>query len=230
MSEICPTTGFSKKSKERWPYLWENSQVAKVTNFQTKITIKSIDRGIKEVLKVKDSSTGEENRQNLIKHLRKIICSKIKDSTLEAFGSSQSGLSLIGGDIDLCLKVPDTNPKQILRRLKGLLDARGMEQITLISKARIPIIKFHDPKSGFDVDISINNSLALHNTELLCICSIRFSGKRCNFSRKILGCPKKYFQCLPRNYFLILLVTFIPPTPTSHGINQTTKPTVISKS
>ncbi|MAK41587.1 MAG: hypothetical protein CL997_02725, partial [Euryarchaeota archaeon] len=42
-----------------------------------------------------------------------------------------------------------------------------MEQITLISKARIPIIKFHDPKSGFDVDISINNSLALHNTELL---------------------------------------------------------------
>ena len=167
MSEICPTTGFSKKSKERWPYLWGKLTNGQSNEFPNQDQIKSIDRGIKEVLKVKDSSTGEENRQNLIKHLRKIICSKIKDSTLEAFGSSQSGLSLIGGDIDLCLKVPDTNPKQILRRLKGLLDARGMEQITLISKARIPIIKFHDPKSGFDVDISINNSLALHNTELL---------------------------------------------------------------
>ncbi len=167
MSEICPTTGFSKKSKERWPYLWGKLTSGQSNEFPNQDQIKSIDRGIKEVLKVKDSSTGEENRQNLIKHLRKIICSKIKDATLEAFGSSQSGLSLIGGDIDLCLKVPDTNPKQILRRLKGLLDARGMEQITLISKARIPIIKFHDPKSGFDVDISINNSLALHNTELL---------------------------------------------------------------
>ena len=167
MSEICSTTGFSKKSKERWPYLWQKLTNGQNNAFPNPADIKSIDEGIRKALKIKDSSSGEKNRQNLIKHLRKIICSKIKGSTLEAFGSSQSGLSLIGGDLDLCLKVSDINPKQILRRLKGLLDARGMEQITLISKARIPIIKFHDPKSGFDVDISINNSLALHNTELL---------------------------------------------------------------
>ena len=79
MSEICPTTGFSKKSKERWPYLWGKLTSGQSNEFPNQDQIKSIDRGIKEVLKVKDSSTGEENRQNLIKHLRKIICSKIKE-------------------------------------------------------------------------------------------------------------------------------------------------------
>ena len=71
MSEICPTTGFSKKSKERWPYLWGKLTNGQSNEFPNQDQIKSIDRGIKEVLKVKDSSTGEENRQNLIKHLRK---------------------------------------------------------------------------------------------------------------------------------------------------------------
>ena len=42
-----------------------------------------------------------------------------------------------------------------------------MENIQSIPKARIPIVKFKDPRSGLDVDISLNNRLAIHNSEML---------------------------------------------------------------
>ena len=78
MSEICPTTGFSKKSKERWPYLWQKLTSGQSNEFPNLDQIKSIDTGIKEVLKLEDSSTQEKNRQNLIKHLRKLFVLKLK--------------------------------------------------------------------------------------------------------------------------------------------------------
>ena len=42
-----------------------------------------------------------------------------------------------------------------------------MENIQVIPKARIPIIKFKDPRSGLDVDISLDNRLAIHNSMML---------------------------------------------------------------
>ena len=43
----------------------------------------------------------------------------------------------------------------------------GMEQVTSITHARVPIVKFVDKLSNIPVDISINNSLAIYNTDLL---------------------------------------------------------------
>lgn len=37
----------------------------------------------------------------------------------------------------------------------------------MIDKARIPIVKFVDPKTGINCDICVNNTLALENTKLL---------------------------------------------------------------
>ena len=42
-----------------------------------------------------------------------------------------------------------------------------MEQVTSITHARVPIVKFIDKLSNIPVDISINNSLAIYNTDLL---------------------------------------------------------------
>ena len=42
-----------------------------------------------------------------------------------------------------------------------------MEKVQTISRAKVPIVKFVDPRSGLNVDISINNTLALYNTKLL---------------------------------------------------------------
>ena len=40
-----------------------------------------------------------------------------------------------------------------------------MEKVQTITRAKVPIVKFIDPRSGLNVDISINNSLALYNTD-----------------------------------------------------------------
>ena len=53
MSEICPTTGFSKKSKERWPYLWGKLTNGQSNEFPNQDQIKSIDRGHKRSAKSK---------------------------------------------------------------------------------------------------------------------------------------------------------------------------------
>ena len=42
-----------------------------------------------------------------------------------------------------------------------------MDDIQLIPKARIPIVKFWDPRSGLDVDISLDNRLAIYNSMML---------------------------------------------------------------
>ena len=55
----------------------------------------------------------------------------------------------------------------MLRKLSGLFHEEGMENIQVIPKARIPIIKFKDPRSGLDVDISLDNRLAIHNSMML---------------------------------------------------------------
>ena len=48
-----------------------------------------------------------------------------------------------------------------------MLRVQGMEDVQIITKAKVPIVKFIDPRSGLNIDISINNTLALHNTRLL---------------------------------------------------------------
>ena len=42
-----------------------------------------------------------------------------------------------------------------------------MTEIEVIGRAKVPIIKFKDPETGLPIDISVNNELALYNTELI---------------------------------------------------------------
>ena len=48
-----------------------------------------------------------------------------------------------------------------------MLRGQGMESVQALTRAKVPIVKFTDPRSGMHVDISINNTLAIHNTKLL---------------------------------------------------------------
>ncbi|CAI8289721.1 MAG: Uncharacterised protein [Euryarchaeota archaeon UBA443] len=86
---------------------------------------------------------------------------------IEVFGSSVTNLSIGTGDLDLCLSFKNKTPRKVLRKISGLLHEEGMEDIQIIPKARIPIVKFKDPRSGLDVDISLDNRLAIYNSMML---------------------------------------------------------------
>ena len=152
--------------EENWPEV--HRQLNSEKDEKTVLEGKYLDASIAKNLKThKENDSTKKRRDGLIRHLQKIFSTRFKGSNLQAFGSSQTGLNLRNGDVDLCLIINAKDVKKILKRMRGILNDQGMEDIVTIPRARIPIVKFRDPRSGFEVDIAINNSLALHNTELL---------------------------------------------------------------
>ena len=100
------------------------------------------------------------------KTLREKHCFKIRGAKLSP-SDPLRGTFTQGGDFDLCLQIPNADEKKTIKRIGGMLRGQGMEKVQTITRAKVPIVKFIDPRSGLNVDISINNSLALYNTKLL---------------------------------------------------------------
>ncbi|KAL2331438.1 hypothetical protein Fmac_019019 [Flemingia macrophylla] len=80
---------------------------------------------------------------------------------VEVFGSFRTGLYLPTSDIDVViLKAGLPNPQMGLNAISKALSQRGMaKKIQVIGKARVPIIKFVEKKSGvaFDISFDIDN-------------------------------------------------------------------------
>ncbi|GIS27620.1 MAG: hypothetical protein CM15mP128_3790 [Methanobacteriota archaeon] len=58
-------------------------------------------------------------------------------------------------------------PKGVLRHLANVLESEDYRDIQTIGRAKVPIVKFTDAATGIPVDLSLNNALALRNTELI---------------------------------------------------------------
>ena len=171
--------------EQRWPEVHRqlNSEDQEAGVLDGKYLDGAITRGLKSH---REHDSTIKRRESLIRHLQKIFSTRFKGCDLQAFGSSQTGLNLRNGDVDLCLIIDSKDSRKLLKRMRGILNDQGMEDIITIPRARIPIVKFRDPRSGFEVDIAINNSLAVHNTKLL----------------------KSYSECDPRIKELILTVKY----------------------
>ncbi|XP_059662632.1 uncharacterized protein LOC132308542 [Cornus florida] len=77
---------------------------------------------------------------------------------VEVFGSFRTGLYLPTSDIDVVILGSDIRTPQMgLQALSRALSQRGIaKKIQVIAKARIPIIKFVEKRSGFSFDISFD--------------------------------------------------------------------------
>ena len=167
---VCTTTGLSKEQQERWSHLYkhliEDIEVPDVSSIGDK-QIQALDVELSSLIK-KIGDAKAKSRESLTKHLKSLLFRRFgKNAVVEAFGSSVTNLSIGTGDLDLCLSFKNKPPQKVLRKLSGLFHEEGMENIQVIPKARIPIIKFKDPRSGLDVDISLDNRLAIHNSMML---------------------------------------------------------------
>jgi hypothetical protein len=92
---------------------------------------------------------------------------------LRVFGSSANNFGSDSADLDMCMAFPRggpptaLSPPEIVERLAEQLEAAGMTDVVPRSTARIPILLFKDGVSGLDCDISLENPLAVRNTQLL---------------------------------------------------------------
>lgn len=108
-------------------------------------------------------------RQDLVSRLKDALYRRHPDGTLYCFGSFAADLFLPSSDMDLVF-VSDNyldggrpifgNGFPWMRNLRDYLVRSGIaheEQTEIISKARVPIIKFVDKKTNLHVDISFEN-------------------------------------------------------------------------
>ncbi|GIY83847.1 poly(A) RNA polymerase gld-2 homolog A [Caerostris extrusa] len=84
----------------------------------------------------------------------------IPSSGLYVVGSSMTGLGVKSSDIDMCLMLTDSEVDQQKEAI-GFL--HGIQVIY----AKVPILKFVDLESGIEVDLNINNTVGIRNTQLL---------------------------------------------------------------
>lgn len=110
----------------------------------------------------------EEARKELINRLTHTIDELFEGKVkLDLFGSCASNLSSKSSDLDFCLTYRDsafeTSSRDLLERdhlsILSKLDKRLHDQnygdVTTILSARVPIVKFHDSRTGIECDLAV---------------------------------------------------------------------------
>lgn len=126
---------------------------------------------IKDFVKYISPSAEEiKNRNQLIANLRSHITSIWPDAELHCFGSFATDLYLPGSDID-CVVVSKRgryDNKSSLYQLTSYIRNHNLGvEVVPIAKAKVPIIKFVDPKTRIHIDISFERSNGLTAAKLI---------------------------------------------------------------
>ncbi|KAL8223678.1 hypothetical protein R6Q57_019153 [Mikania cordata] len=116
----------------------------------------------KEILDFCDflSPTAEEevSRNTAVESVSDVIKYIWPDCKVEVFGSFKTGLFLPSSDVDMViLESRIRTPQMGLYALSRALSQRGVaKKIQVIPKARVPIIKFVEKRSGISFDVSFD--------------------------------------------------------------------------
>ncbi|XP_068616839.1 terminal uridylyltransferase 7 [Brachionichthys hirsutus] len=113
-------------------------------------------------------------RECILQDLEAFIRRHFTGARLQLFGSSKNGFGFRQSDLDLCMvlegqeSINDGICITIIESLARLLKRhQGVRNVLPITTAKVPIVKFYHVQTGLEGDISLYNTLALHNTHLL---------------------------------------------------------------
>lgn len=113
-------------------------------------------------------------RDYILQDLQTFVRRQFAGATLKLFGSSKNGFGFRQSDLDICMvlqgrdTIDDVDCISIIESLARLLKKHsGLRNILPITTAKVPIVKFYHVQTGLEGDISLYNTLALHNTHLL---------------------------------------------------------------
>ncbi|XP_077004774.1 terminal uridylyltransferase 7 isoform X2 [Tamandua tetradactyla] len=116
----------------------------------------------------------DQAREHIRQHLENFLKQEFPGTKLSLFGSSKNGFGFKQSDLDICMTINGFETAegldcvQTIEELARFLKKHsGLRNILPITTAKVPIVKFYHLRSGLEVDISLYNTLALHNTRLL---------------------------------------------------------------
>ncbi|XP_070760617.1 terminal uridylyltransferase 7 [Enoplosus armatus] len=113
-------------------------------------------------------------REHILQDLETFVRRQFAGAQLQLFGSSKNGFGFRQSDLDICMvldgqdTIDDVDCINIIESLARMLRKHpGLKNILPITTAKVPIVKFYHVRTGLEGDISLYNTLALHNTHLL---------------------------------------------------------------
>ncbi|KAM9858777.1 terminal uridylyltransferase 7 [Aulostomus maculatus] len=113
-------------------------------------------------------------REHILQDLETFVRRQFPGAHLQLFGSSKNGFGFRQSDLDICMvlegrdTIDDVDCISIIECLARLLKKHpDLKNILPITTAKVPIVKFFHVRTGLEGDISLYNTLALHNTHLL---------------------------------------------------------------
>ncbi|XP_063175682.1 terminal uridylyltransferase 7 isoform X2 [Chroicocephalus ridibundus] len=116
----------------------------------------------------------DQAREHIKENLENFIRQDFPGTKLNLFGSSKNGFGFKQSDLDICMTMDGRETAEgldcirIIEDLANVLKKQtGLRNVLPITTAKVPIVKFFHVRSGLEVDISLYNTLALHNTRLL---------------------------------------------------------------
>ncbi|XP_068944054.1 terminal uridylyltransferase 7 isoform X4 [Petaurus breviceps papuanus] len=116
----------------------------------------------------------DQAREHIRQNLESFIRQEFPGTRLSLFGSSKNGFGFKQSDLDICMTIDGLETAEgldcirMIEELSRVLKKHsGLRNVLPITTAKVPIVKFFHVRSGLEVDISLYNTLALHNTKLL---------------------------------------------------------------
>ncbi|KAG5634891.1 hypothetical protein H0H81_000408 [Sphagnurus paluster] len=120
---------------------------------------------------ISPSPAEDEVRGLIVSLITRVVTSSFPDATVHPFGSYQTKLYLPLGDIDLVIlsqSMAYSNKVVVLQALAASLKNAGItDRVTVIAKAKVPIVKFITRHGRFNVDISINQENGIHSGNII---------------------------------------------------------------
>ena len=114
-----------------------------------------------------------ERKARTVYFLQMMVGNVWKQAKIDIFGSAANSFGVRGSDIDISVDLPieedDRDAKvKVIETLGEMLQQVGMEKVVVLAHARVPLVKYVDPRTGCASDICINNRVAVANTKMLC--------------------------------------------------------------
>eukprot|EP00943_MAST-04B_sp_MAST-4B-sp1_P006975 g6975.t1 len=123
------------------------------------------------VTKMIPGSEEERKKTKLKKSIEYALKCRWRRSRLFIFGSSGNLYGSPSSDMDLCLRLQAHDRSKACFQIRAALrqygDGLRFDDINVIARARVPIVKFQELNSGIECDICVDNELAVYNTQLL---------------------------------------------------------------
>lgn len=110
---------------------------------------------------ISPSSEEIQTRNNVIAKLKQSISSFWPETEAHVFGSCATDLYLPGSDIDMVIvsETGDYENRNRLYQLSSFLRNKKLaKNIEVIAKAKVPIIKFVDPSTNINIDVSFERT------------------------------------------------------------------------